>query len=379
MASARSCSTTCGVRGAHAGEDVGDDARRVLAPRVVVGDDDVVGELGGDAAHERALAGVTVAAAAEYHAQRAAAVQARGLEGVRQRVRGVRIVDDRQRRAAAAAEHLHAPARRAAPAERAHRIAQRDLPGEQHREHGERVVDVELAHQAHRELCRAPAGLDLDDEAARLRAHARGAHEARPGRRRGLRGAQRRNQRRPGTGGERRAEGVIEVDHPQREVRPGEQARLGRAVVLHGAVVVEVITGEVGEHRGVEAHAVDARLVEGVGGHFHAHALGAQLAQPRQLALQRDRIGSGVQRGRHLRRAPVAERADVGGGAAAVRQRLRQQPRAGGLAVGAGDAGDGERLRRRTEEALGDRAHLLAQRRHRAEVHARGHRRRSGA
>ena len=62
------------------------------------------------------------------------------------------IVDDGERRTAAAAEHLHAPARRTAPAERTHRILQRYLPREQYGEHGERVVGVELAHQAHRQL-----------------------------------------------------------------------------------------------------------------------------------------------------------------------------------------------------------------------------------
>ena len=41
-------------------------ARGVLAARVVVGDDDAIGELRGDRAHQRALARVAIAAAAEH-------------------------------------------------------------------------------------------------------------------------------------------------------------------------------------------------------------------------------------------------------------------------------------------------------------------------
>ena len=154
---------------------------------------------------------------------------------VRERIRGVRIVDDRERRAAAAAEHLHAAARRAALAERPHRIAQRDLPGEQHREHRERVVDVELAHQAHRAAAPSPQ-LDSTSmtQARRARvARARRARSApRAGTRRcGLRSVD--NQRRGRVArGELRAEGVVDVDHPPGELRPREQARLGGAVVL---------------------------------------------------------------------------------------------------------------------------------------------------
>ena len=257
------------------------------------------------------------------------------------------------------------PLARAAPAQGAHRIRQRHLPGQQHRQHRQDVVDIEFTDQAHASSALAPAGLHLDHRPLGSGRNARRAHEARP---RGHRAAQARgdDQGRSGAGGgQLRTEGVVDVDHAVRQVRPRQQPRLGGAVGLHRAVIVQMVARQVGENRRVEAHAVDAPLVEGVRGDFHAHALGAQRAQLRQLTLQRDGIGGRVQRRGDLRRAAKAEGADIGCGTPALLERLRQQPRAGGLAVGAGDPGDGELLRGRIEEAVGDDADALAEPGHR--------------
>src|SRR4051812_7399166 len=51
------------------GQDGGADRSRVLAARIVVGDDDAVGLFGGDRTHQGALAGVTVAAGTEHDNQ----------------------------------------------------------------------------------------------------------------------------------------------------------------------------------------------------------------------------------------------------------------------------------------------------------------------
>ena len=72
--------------------------------------------------------------------------------------------------------------------------------------------------------------------------------------------------RRGSAGGERAPNGIVDVDDAvPGEIRPGKQPRLGRAVGLHAAVVVEMIARQVGEGRGVKAHARDPRLVERVG------------------------------------------------------------------------------------------------------------------
>ena len=66
----------------------------MFAARIVVGDDDVIGEAGGDAAHDRPLALVAVAAAAEHAHEPAGREGPQRLQRRFQRVRLVRVVDD---------------------------------------------------------------------------------------------------------------------------------------------------------------------------------------------------------------------------------------------------------------------------------------------
>lgn len=60
--------------------DVVKDAQRVFSTRVVVGDQHAVGQALGHFGHQRALAAVTVAAAAEQAQQLAVGVRAQGFE-----------------------------------------------------------------------------------------------------------------------------------------------------------------------------------------------------------------------------------------------------------------------------------------------------------
>ena len=94
--------------------------------------------------------------------------------------------------------------------------------------------------------------------------------------------------------GELRAELVIDVDHARREPRPGEETRLGVGVGRHGAVIVEMIAREIGERRGMEAHAADPMLIERVRGDLHAHHLGAERPHGGEPAVNGHRIGGGV-------------------------------------------------------------------------------------
>ncbi len=66
-----------------------------------------------------------------------------------------------------------------------------------------------------------------------------------------------------------RAIGVVLVDDRVTQCRAVEQLALGVAVGLHAAVVIQMVTAEVGEHGTVELDAFDAPLIEGMGGHFH--------------------------------------------------------------------------------------------------------------
>ena len=67
-------------RAGAGGEDRAADRRRVLAPRVVVGDDDTVGARRRDLRHLRALGTVAVTAAAEHHDELSANRRAQRIE-----------------------------------------------------------------------------------------------------------------------------------------------------------------------------------------------------------------------------------------------------------------------------------------------------------
>src|SRR6202040_1791830 len=69
------------------GEDRAANLRRRLAARIVVGDVGEVGKLGGDAAHQRTLAAIAVAAGPEDDEEAAVGVRAQRAEHASQRVR----------------------------------------------------------------------------------------------------------------------------------------------------------------------------------------------------------------------------------------------------------------------------------------------------
>ena len=59
-------------------------------------------------------------------------------------------------------------------------------------------------------------------------------------------------------------------------------------VALHGAVIIEMIAGEIGEHHYVEFEPIDPPLVETVGRHFHGDGSDAPISECAQNALQLD-------------------------------------------------------------------------------------------
>ena len=72
---------------------LGANGGRVLAARVVVGDDREIGKARGDFAHDRPLAGVAVAAAAEDDEQPAARVRAQRVQDVFERIGRMGLVE----------------------------------------------------------------------------------------------------------------------------------------------------------------------------------------------------------------------------------------------------------------------------------------------
>ena len=95
----------------HAGQNIVDNRPRLFGARVVISDHHDVGKFFSDSAHQRTLAFVTVAAAAENAPQLAAAVQARGLQRFFQRVRRMGVIHHHGR-FTGRAEHFHTAAYR---------------------------------------------------------------------------------------------------------------------------------------------------------------------------------------------------------------------------------------------------------------------------
>src|SRR5262245_52669525 len=81
------------------------DRRRILAARIVIGHDNLVGPFDSDATHDRPLAGVTVAAGTEHHGELSLRVRTQACQRLLERVGLVRIVD-KDRRSVAVANKL---------------------------------------------------------------------------------------------------------------------------------------------------------------------------------------------------------------------------------------------------------------------------------
>jgi hypothetical protein len=129
-----------------------------------------------------------------------------------------------------------------------------------------------------------------------------------------------------------------------------EEPRLGGEVALDIAVEIEVIARQVGEHRGVEAGAGDALLVERVRGDLDRHVRGPTGAHAREEPLQRDRVGRRERRGLGRVGVAIGDRPDDARPEPGRPPDLLQQIRRRRLPVGPGDADDGERRGRIARE-----------------------------
>ena len=99
--------------------------------------------------------------------------------------------------------------------------------------------------------------------------------------------------------------GAVGIDDRRaaRRQQIGEQAQLGREILLDARVVVEMVAAEIGEARRGDPHAVEAALLDPVGGRLHGELGDALGGEPRQRLVQRHRIGGGQ---RAVLRAAVA-------------------------------------------------------------------------
>ena len=350
----------CGI--AEAGHDLRRDHVAILAARVVVGDDGHVAQTLGNRTHERPLANVALATAAEHAQHARIGVRAQRRQGLLECIRGVCVIDDDQW-CCITAEAVHASMDglqlRQGVGDASRVMALRM----QHAGDHQQVVDVEATQQARVHThCRCIDGqFEREPRSVEL-------HVGSPDQRGGITARTHRDHawmRRVGQGiAQLRSKRVVDVDHGRTQSRPREQPGLGRAVGGHVTVVIEVVAREVGERGDVEMHAIGPTLIERMRADFHRDALRACIDHAGQQCVQMQHERRRETGRLQVAMQPGAQRAAAAGADAQQLPCLHQQLHGGGLAIGAGDADNGNARGHAVMERIGQRAKPRAQVRH---------------
>ena len=188
----------------------------------------------GHRAHQRPLAAVTLAAAAEHADQATGAVGTQRTQYLRQRIGGVCVIDDRQRLAGTAAETLHATRHRAEHGGAAQHFLEWQIQQQEHRDHRQQILGVETPEQTGPQFALAPARTDGYPHARGRRLDDLCAHVSR--RAEGEAGA---HQLRTEAGDEFASEGIATVDDREAQTRHGEKPLLGAPVAIEIAMVIQ--------------------------------------------------------------------------------------------------------------------------------------------
>ena len=302
------------------GEDRLADFGRYFGARIVVGDDDEVGEPGGDLAHDRALAAVAVAAAAEDDDDAAGGEGPDRGEHVFQRVRLVRVVDIDRRAVLSRAGKVEPAGRALEMLERGERLGDRRAGGGGEAGGDQRVEYLEVAGERQVDLVQFAAGDDLGALAETLVLDALQRQEV----------AMAADGEHIEAGGLRRVDRrlrpvVVGEDDGRRALRQQrvEEAQLGAKIVLDRRMIVHVVAAEIGEAAGGEPDAVEPALVEAVAGGFHRGVGDAGIGEFGEQLVKLDRVGRGE------RAVVVAAGRDDAGGADAGGGDGRPAPRSG--------------------------------------------------
>ena len=301
--------------GRQTAQHVGHDGLRVFAARVVAGDEHFIGQPRGGRAHQRALAFVAVAAAAEHGPEPPAArrrQRAQGLQGFFQRVGRVGVVHHGQR-LAGSGNLLHAARHGGQAAARTRGGGQRHAQRAHGGHHAQHIADVVGAHQ----LCLQRVGRAacfMHGEGQPLRALLQPAGpQARASGRRCAALAQRVaphvHAALAGGFGQRGALRVVQVDDGRLQAGPGKQRGLGLPVSLHAAVPVQMVLREVGEHGHAHGQPGHAALGQADGRGLHRARARAFVQHAAQPGLQLHGVGRGQARGLQAARQAHAQSA----------------------------------------------------------------------
>ena len=324
--------------GRNAAQDLRPDRVGLLAARVVVGDDSKIGQPGGDLAHDRPLAAVTIAATTEHHDELAAREGTERTQHGLQRLRLVGIIDIDGRTRPMAGHELQS----------AWSAGQTAQP-----RHGPRRIAARRHHEA--ESREGIGRLEAADQReVDLMAYAQDFQRQMLAGRRRIVGQQTDVTALRAIGPEpdaaTRADcgeclGAIAVGIRDRRAfgrqQAVEQPRLGLEVGIHRRMIVEVFVREVGEGRRREPNAIEAMLVETVARCFDREMADALARKRGQILVELDGIGGREAGFARQSRRDDAKRAHTCRLETERRPKLAYEMNGRGLAIGAGDRPNG--------------------------------------
>ena len=240
---------------AHALLHIVDDRVRILRARVVRRHHGQIGELGGQLAHDRALAPVAVAATAEHHDDAARCERAQCTERALERIGRVRVVT--QYGTGTIADELHPPGHLWRRRESCRHLGDRVIQRQRARRRRQRVGHVEVAQQRQGHLGTPEASVQEEAAASRRQLEVRGADVGVRAQAEGDAAI---------TAGQCRPGRIVDVHHlGTAQTQQRRQLELGGEVGLHRAVIVEMVAGEVGEDARRKRQPIEPPLVEAVG------------------------------------------------------------------------------------------------------------------
>jgi hypothetical protein len=139
-----------------------------------------------------------------------------------------------------------------------HGLRQHHTTAQQHAQHGPQIVDIETAQQGAAHACSTEAGAQRELGTLVIAVHIQRQQPV---------AARWRDKGGVATGGystpcisageQGRTQRIVCIDDSQAQLWPFKQACLGRSIGLHRAVVIQVITTQVGEHRGIKGHRIN--------------------------------------------------------------------------------------------------------------------------
>ena len=265
--------------------------RCLFAARIVVGHIGDIGEFCRDRPHQRPLAAIAVAAAAEDNGQSSRRIGSQCCYRIFQRIGGVRIVDENRRAFGAASDEIETALRSFKRLERVHGECLFAAGGDDESCRDQGIRDLKGAGQ--RQKYRMPPRRSLDFESL-AEALALGGDE--PKRIPGASDGEGFQSSRRGAAGNLARLWRIGIDDRRRAGRQQflEQPHLGGEIILEAGMIVEMVAADVGKGPGRQPQAVEAALRQAMARCLDRQMIHMIVRQRRRDLMQLHRIGCRV-------------------------------------------------------------------------------------